>query len=118
MRRRRRDIISLVLSTVWLTVVEEVDMENFKVAVDTKELVQRINKILVKGKHRLVKSRSLSDKANLGDWYIISTATNAVTAWHSDIIELAGETAALQPYEYYDAECVDKKPQRELDGRF
>jgi hypothetical protein len=98
--------------------VEEVDMENFKVAVDTKELVQRINKVLVKGKHRLVQSRSLSDKANLGDWYIISTATNAVTAWHSDISELAGETAALLPHEYFDAERVDKKPQRELDERF
>lgn len=109
---------SLVLSTVWRTVVEEVDMEKFKVAVDTKELVQRINKVLVKGKHRLVRSRSLSDKANLGDWYIISTATNAVTAWHSDITELAGETAALLPHEYFDAECVDKKTQHEHDGRF
>ena len=64
-------------------------MNDIKVAVDTKELVQRINKVLTKGNHRLVQSRSLSDKSNLGDWYVISTSTNEVTSWHSDITELA-----------------------------
>jgi hypothetical protein len=113
-----RKRISLALFTVWHTVRDEVDMEDFKVAVDTKELVQRINKVLVKGKHRLVKSRSSSDKSNLGDWYVISTSTNAVTAWHSDITELAQETAALLPHEYFDAEILDKKPPRERDECF
>lgn len=93
-------------------------MSDFKVAVETKELVQRINKVLTKGKHRLVKSRSTSDKSNLGEWYIVSTSTNAVTAWHSDIADLARETAALQPYEYFDAECPDKKPPRESGDHF
>jgi hypothetical protein len=93
-------------------------MNDFKVAVDTKELVQRINRVLTKGKHRLVKSRSVSDKSNLGDWYVVSTSTNAVTAWNSDIAELAQETAALLPNEYFDAECPDKKPPRESDDHF
>ncbi|KAB0663980.1 hypothetical protein F6V25_14290 [Oryzomonas japonica] len=93
-------------------------MNDFKVAVETKELVQRINRVLTKGKHRLVKSRSESDKSNLGDWYIVSTSTNAVTAWHSDLDELARETAALLPNEYFDASRPDTKPPREIDERF
>jgi hypothetical protein len=93
-------------------------MDNFKVAVDTKELVQRINKVLIKGNHRLMQSRSLSDKSNLGDWYVISTSTNEVTSWHSDISELAQETNALMSYEYFDTSCVDKKASREPDERF
>jgi len=90
-------------------------MEDFKVAVDAKELAQRINRVLTKGKHRLVRSRSESDKSNLGEWYVVSTSTNAVTSWHSDIVELAQETAALQPYEYFDPARPDKKPVRERD---
>ena len=94
--------------------MNEVNMDNFKVAVDTKELVQRINRVLKKGKHRLVMSRSLSDKSNLGDWYIISTSTNEVTALHIDIAELARETDALTPHEYFSTERLDKEPSREL----
>ncbi|MDR3580669.1 MAG: hypothetical protein P4L44_11965 [Oryzomonas sp.] len=93
-------------------------MNTFKVAVDTKELVQRINKVLTKGNHRLVQSRSLSDKSNLGDWYIISTSTNEVTSWHSDITELAQETNALMPDEYFDTSRLDKKASREPDECF
>ena len=76
-------------------------MDNFKTAVDTKELVQRINRVLAKGQHRLVRSRSSSDKSNMGDWYIISTSTKAVTALYSDIVALARETDVLMPYEYF-----------------
>lgn len=76
-------------------------MDNFKTAVDTKELVQRINRVLAKGQHRLVRSRSSSDKSNMGDWYIISTSTKAVTALYSDIVALARETDVLMPHEYF-----------------
>jgi hypothetical protein len=76
-------------------------MDNFKTAVDTKELVQRINRVLAKGQHRLVMSRSSSDKSNMGDWYIISTSTKAVTALYSDIVALARETDVLMPHEYF-----------------
>jgi hypothetical protein len=93
-------------------------MNDIKVAVDTKELVQRINKVLTKGNHRLVQSRSLSDKSNLGDWYVISTSTNEVTSWHSDITELAQETNVLMPYEYFDTSILDKKASREPDERY
>jgi hypothetical protein len=93
-------------------------MNDFKVAVDTKELVQRINKVLTKGNHRLVQSRSLSDKSNLGDWYVISTSTNEVTSWHSDITELARETNALMPDEFFDTSRVDKKAARATDDGF
>lgn len=90
-------------------------METFKVAVEAKELVRRINRVLTKERHRLVRSRSESDKSNLGEWYVVSTSTNAVTAWHSDIMELARETAALLPHEYFDPVRPDKKPSRESD---
>jgi len=76
-------------------------MDNFKTAVDTKELVQRINRVLAKRQHRLVRSRSSSDKSNMGDWYIISTSTKAVTALYSDIVALARETDVLMPHEYF-----------------
>ncbi|GAM09854.1 hypothetical protein OR1_02136 [Geobacter sp. OR-1] len=76
-------------------------MDDFKMAVDTKELVQRINRVLAKGRRRLVMSRSESEKSNLGDWYIISTSTKAVTDWYSDIGVLARETNVLMPHEYF-----------------
>ncbi|MBT0665897.1 hypothetical protein KI809_16425 [Geobacter pelophilus] len=76
-------------------------MDNIKTAVDTKELVQRINRVLAKNRHRLVMSRSLSEKSNLGDWYIISTSTKAVTDYYSDIVALASETNVLMPHEYF-----------------
>jgi hypothetical protein len=90
-------------------------METLKVVVEAKELVRRINRVLSKERHRLVRSRSESDTSNLGEWYVVSTSTNAVTAWHSDIMDLARETAALLPHEYFDPERPDKKPSRESD---
>ena len=76
-------------------------MENARVQIDTAELVKRINKKLAKDKHRLLKSRSPSEKSNLGDWYIINTTTKSVAACYSDIKELASETGALMPHEYF-----------------
>jgi hypothetical protein len=37
----------------------------------------------------------------MGDWYIISTSTKAVTALYSDIVALARETDVLMPHEYF-----------------
>jgi hypothetical protein len=69
------------------------------VPVSRRALIQRINHKLAHENKVLRATRRRVDHAILGDYYIVDTHFNAVTATHCDPAKLAKELGVLADYE-------------------
>lgn len=67
--------------------------------VSANALKQRINRILAKDNQKFLASRSWQEKQNLGDFHIIDTWTNTVTAWFCNLEDTGRELGALRQHE-------------------
>ena len=67
--------------------------------VSRRTLIQRINRKLAHENKVLRATRCGVDHAILGDYYIVDTHFNAVTATHCDPAKLAKELGVLADYE-------------------
>lgn len=74
-------------------------------SVTQRTLVQRINRKLAHQDKRLCKSRSFGDFSNLGSWYVLDTARNAVVDHHVTPESLGRELGVL----LHGAEVMDDK---------
>ncbi len=72
--------------------------EKMSFLVSERALQKRINRQLAKENERLVKSKGLKAKTELGEWYIINDINQAV-AWHCEIEKLGREMGVLKPSE-------------------
>ena len=66
--------------------------------VSERALQKRINRQLAKENERLVKSKGLKAKTELGEWYIINGINN-ILAWHCEIEKLGREIGVFKPSE-------------------
>jgi len=73
----------------------------YTIPVNETSLLQRVNKILAKDDHRLVKSRSNGEKSNMGEWYVIETHNSQVVDFYCKIEEIGRATGALKTYEHF-----------------
>ena len=73
----------------------------YTIPVNETSLLQRVNKILAKDDHRLVKSRSNGEKSNMGEWYVIETHNSQVVDFYCKIEEIGRTTGALKSYEHF-----------------
>jgi len=71
-----------------------------KAKVSDRALVARIRRKLAKDGETLKSCRADSQwYGDLGDWYIVNTNTNTITAQHCDLERLGREIGALKPFE-------------------
>jgi hypothetical protein len=73
-----------------------------KVPVSRRAVEQRINRALAKNGEKLLRSRSNSMLATLGDYCIVDTEKNIISEHHVDLLDKARELEVLEQFETYD----------------
>ena len=68
--------------------------------VSERALYQRVNRKLRAQDEVLKRARTVSDSLNVGDYFLVDLATNAVVGYDIDLEPYARELGALAKWEY------------------
>jgi len=70
-----------------------------KVPLGERALIQRINRKLAKDGQVLKKLRGERWRTDLGEYYVVDLANNALKTWHVDLVAFAKELQVISPWE-------------------